>query len=104
HGSCLGGMLTLTPDDLDEGLTETFDDIPCRPKGIIPFAETGHGDYMCFDYNHRNPDGSPTVVYWENGIDTDLCFIHLSDTFSGFLDLLTESPISDSDLDRLAQG
>jgi len=52
-------------------------------KALIPIAEDPFGSYMCFDFS----ESTAKVVFWEhetNRIDA------VSDTFTGFIDMLYE--------------
>jgi hypothetical protein len=87
-GSCLGFLISFDRDDEDriELICEDLEDIP---NGIIPFAEDGGGDFICFDYNNPNNDGSPSVLYWHRAGLPGNEFCALSTSFSGFLELLS---------------
>lgn len=81
-GSDLGILLSFDPDDI-ENIVDTYRRLsPFLPPSIIPFADDGGGDFMCFDF--RSP-GPPSVVYWHHG-EEDV--VHLSESFSSFLALL----------------
>jgi cell wall assembly regulator SMI1 len=87
-GSCLAVLLSFTPDKA-ENILDTHEMLADQlPAGLIPFAEDGGGDYMCFDYNGAAGSHSPGVVYWHraglpgNEVST------LSASFSNFLDML----------------
>jgi hypothetical protein len=56
------------------------------PQGVIPIADDGGGDFVCFRYTAAQP----SVVYWHHG---GRSVVPLSDSFSGFLEMLyAESP------------
>jgi hypothetical protein len=61
-----------------------------RPDGVIPFGETGDGDFICYYYNPERPGAPPTVVYWERTRYPTQEFMFLAHSFSEFLDLLHE--------------
>jgi SMI1-KNR4 cell-wall len=87
-GSCLGVLLSFAPNkaenilDIYRMLAEQL------PAGLIPFAEDGGGDFMCFDYSNKDGADTPRVVYWHHeglpGNDVS----PLSPSFSTFLDML----------------
>jgi hypothetical protein len=60
------------------------------PTGVIPFADDGGGDYICFDFGSTRDSSTPKVVYWSHEKEPELSTTYLSDTFSDFLALLIE--------------
>ena len=64
------------------------------PKGIVPFAGNGGGDYVCLDL--RN--GGEKVVFWDKrhfwgtGEWREIDLYHVADTFDEFLALLKPNP------------
>ncbi len=59
-----------------------FPDLKGRLSRLLPFAGTGTGDFICFDYLYLNPDQESTVVLWshETGEPTKM-----ADSFQLFL-------------------
>lgn len=83
-GSGLGALLKI--ETISDDLTglRLDDQIPDR---VIPFAEVGNGDFICFDY--RSPDGDAIpVVYWAHEWNKDESVFPLAPTFAAFLDML----------------
>jgi cell wall assembly regulator SMI1 len=61
------------------------------PERIVPFALTGHGDFICFDY--RSSTDQPTVVYFSHeAAFTEHAIVPLVSSVSDFLDLLHVPP------------
>ena len=56
------------------------------PKGLIPFAPDGGGNYLCFDY--RNCRENPPIVYWDHGIEENEGIFFLADSFEEFINSL----------------
>jgi SMI1 / KNR4 family (SUKH-1) len=57
------------------------------PDRVVPFALTGSGDFICFDY--RSDKDNPAVVYFSHDAAfTERAIIPLASGFSAFLDLL----------------
>lgn len=83
-GSSLGVLLSFNPDD-SENILDTYRRLsPFLPPSIIPFADDGGGDFMCFNFHQPGPS---SVAYWHHG-EEDV--VPLSDSFSSFLDLLRD--------------
>jgi hypothetical protein len=58
------------------------------PKGIIPIADDGGGDFICFDF--RSSETSPKVVYWHHEKKKEKSITYLCETFTDFIDMLKE--------------
>jgi hypothetical protein len=58
---------------------------PDVPNGIYPFAVTGSGDYICFDY--RSSPHEPKVVFYFSEDAGEEAIHPLAESFS---DLLTK--------------
>ncbi|WP_091784598.1 SMI1/KNR4 family protein [Paraburkholderia steynii] len=63
---------------------DNFADTSLDLSNLLPFAESGVGDYFCFDYSRLGGTGEPVVVRWshETGEITTL-----ADDFVMFLTL-----------------
>lgn len=75
----------------DHDLLRLFLDPPeFFPNGVVPFGDTGGGDYICFDYRNDNNSIDPPIVYWshEGEIGNDLSFV--SKNFEEFLSILEQ--------------
>jgi cell wall assembly regulator SMI1 len=53
------------------------------PAGIYPFASTGAGDFICFDY--RNSAVAPKVVFYFTEEAGQSAFHPIADSFTEFL-------------------
>jgi hypothetical protein len=85
--SGLGALLPI--ETISDDLTGLrFDDQ--IPDGVIPFAEVGNGDFICFDYRNADADAVP-VAYWDHGKNKDESVFPLAPTFAAFLDMLEPS-------------
>jgi len=61
------------------------------PDRIVPFALTGDGDFICFDY--RSDKDDPAIVYFSHEASfTEHAIIPLASGLSAFLDLLYVPP------------
>lgn len=94
HGSGIGSFLSLNPREhyYDEILGTHNSPAEFFPKGLIAFADTGNGDYICFDYRLAKKETDPPIVYWshEGTVGEDVSFI--ASNFEKFLVML-EKPI-----------
>lgn len=57
-------------------------------KGLIAIADDGGGDYVCMDFGPNRRRRRPKIVYWPHERGSESSIIVLSDTFTGFLDML----------------
>jgi hypothetical protein len=70
-----------------EGFMDVFRNPPeSFTKGVIAFANTGNGDYICFDY--RGDKDNPSVVYWNHECPEDSDISPLAPSFEEFIDML----------------
>jgi|LakMenEpi03Aug12_release.lakeMendotaPanAssembly.Ray.scaffolds.fasta_scaffold30667_3 hypothetical protein len=53
------------------------------PKGLIPFAPDGGGNYVCFDYRHCKEN--PPIVFWHHGFEEGKDVFYLADSFEEFI-------------------
>jgi hypothetical protein len=74
-----------------DGLWRLFTDPPeFFPEGILAFAVTGNGDYICFDYRTNPTSNNPPVVYWSHEASTEESISFIAKTFDDFMDMLYE--------------
>lgn len=91
-GGGLGVMLMIDPA-YDDSILRTLEMLAHddqMPEGVIPFAEDGGGDMMCFDFRTR-PD-APSVVYWAHERNKEESVFPLADSFMDFLAMLGPDP------------
>src|SRR5688572_18794485 len=50
-GSCLGYLLNFSKED-EDNIEAILRDMVVRPGELVPFAEDGGGDFICFDYKN----------------------------------------------------
>ena len=97
-GTGLGSFLGFeeTPDHYDL-LGYYLDPSEFFPSGLVAFADTGGGDYICFDYRQDKSNPDPEIVYWEHGSEegNDICFV--AKNFDAFMAML--HPFDESLLD-----
>lgn len=87
---CIGRFLPLN-DSAGGNLLQDFLDPPeFYVEGLVPFAENGGGDYICFDYRQGKNIFNPQIVYWSHGagIGKDVSFV--ANNFEEFINMLEE--------------
>jgi len=88
-GTGIGSFLGFgeTPDNYDL-LGYYHDPSEFFPEGLVAFADTGGGDYICFDYRLGKTNPDPEIVYWEHGAEegNDICFV--AKNFDAFMAML----------------
>jgi hypothetical protein len=60
-------------------------------ENLIPFGETGGGDFICFDYRESKDACDPPIIYWchdANEPDERISFI--ANNFEKFINMLHE--------------
>ncbi|MBR0779364.1 SMI1/KNR4 family protein [Bradyrhizobium diazoefficiens] len=82
-GSNFGALISLRNGEIYTTIRDLGEQLPGR---VIPFALTGHGDYICFDY--RRGRANPAVVYYSHEARTEEAISPLTTSLSAFLDLL----------------
>src|SRR5262245_1692614 len=86
--SCLGILLTLDESDT-ENLVDTWRDLASQlPRAIVPFADDGGGDFICFDYRDLDQTTTPSIVYWHHDRTLPESLTRLCDGFSAFISML----------------
>ncbi len=83
-------LLNLKEGGDDPSLFETYINIKDRlPKNIIPFASDPFGNYFCLNFGEY----PPSICYWDHElayVDTQRSIIPISESFSKFIDLLSD--------------
>lgn len=88
-GSCLAVLLSFSDDD-SENILQTHENLSDQlPRSLIPFAEDGGGDYMCFDYRNLGAAGAPAVVFWHRTGLPDNEITQIAPNFTAFIELLS---------------
>ena len=84
----IGTFLSLLPSDnysIKRALEMRQDQLP---KGLIPIAESGGGDYVCFDYR---TEANPPLCYWYHGrLGLDDEVVYVADNLTEFIAMLRE--------------
>jgi cell wall assembly regulator SMI1 len=52
---------------------------------VVPFAEDGGGNLICFDYRHDHSRETPSIVFWDHELDN---LLSIADTFDSFIEML----------------
>lgn len=87
--SSLAVLLSFSEEN-SENILNTCKDLEGQlPKGIVPFAEDGGGDYMCFDFRSNETADNPGIIYWHRSGLPENEFSFLANTFSEFLGILS---------------
>lgn len=60
------------------------------PEGLVAFAETGNGDFICFDYRNGKDNRNPPIVYWNHEADIGKDVSFIANNFEEFIDMLEE--------------
>ena len=55
------------------------------PKDVVIFADTGGGDYFCFDYRYGYNNQNPPIVYWNHEAEVGKDLIFLAPDFDIFI-------------------
>lgn len=90
-GSGIGGFIPLVHDQYSSIESLAFSPPEFFPEGLIAFAETGGGDFICFDYRQGKDNSDPPIVYWSHGADIGKDVSFLAKNFEEFLKMLEES-------------
>ena len=88
--NCVGNFLCWSHDEMYSYYTyfeNVYNDPPeFFPKGLIPFAPDGGGNYICFDY--RNCRENPPIVFWHHEVEENEGVFPLADSFDEFINNL----------------
>jgi hypothetical protein len=82
----IAALLTISPDEQQRAysMADTYAQIkPHVPRGVYPFAVTGSGDYLCFDYR-ESPQAPKVVFYFTESAGED-AFYPIAESFSDLL-------------------
>jgi hypothetical protein len=83
----LSVLLTITvdPEKKPYSVMRVHDVLkPLVPPGVLPFAKTPGGEFVCFDY--RETPHQPRVVH----VSVELLITPIAESFSAFLDALQD--------------
>lgn len=62
-----------------------FDDGDKSKSELLPFADFGTGDYICFDYSKESEDGKFMVAVWSHETNNRK---YIANSFSEFIELI----------------
>ncbi len=54
---------------------------------VVPFAEDGGGNLICFDYRGKRRREDPSIAFWDHELGAD-DLLPVADSFEAFIDLL----------------
>lgn len=60
------------------------------PEGLIVFANTGNGDYICFDYRQKENKDNPSIAYYSHEAPAEENIFFISHNFEEFIGMLKE--------------
>lgn len=86
--SCVGAFLAFNPSEYGDIVNEVKHPPEFFPQNLVPFAEVGNGDYICFDYRQDPQTDNPSVVYWSHEDAPEESVSFLAKDFESFLDML----------------
>ncbi len=88
-GTAFAALLTVDEPGSPDNILSVRNDLDSvLPPEVIPFAEDGGGDYICFDYRSKDSGEAPSIVYWAHENPPSLAVITLAESFQAFLDML----------------
>jgi hypothetical protein len=82
----LAALLIISPDEQQRAysLVDTYELVKSHvPDGIYPFAITGTGDYICFDY--RESSHAPKIVFYFSEESGEAALHQVAASFSDLL-------------------
>lgn len=82
----IAALLIISQDKQQRAysITDTYSQVkPHVPDGIYPFAVTGTGDYICFDY--RGSPHAPKIVFYFSESASEAALYPLAQSFSDLL-------------------
>lgn len=87
--NCVADFLCWQKETLGEGeclIHEVNNPPEFFPKGLIPFAPDGGGNYICFDYRKRKEN--PPIVFWHHEVEENEGIYPLANSFEEFVNSL----------------
>jgi hypothetical protein len=89
-GSDIGAFIPFKENEYNSIASIYLDPPEFFPEGLIAFAETGNGDFICFDYRETKKNLDPSIVYWNHEADSGKDISFVAKNFAGFLDMVEE--------------
>lgn len=59
-------------------------------KKLIPFGDTGGGNYICFDYRECSTDNPPVILWFHDVLDNSERIVFVANSFEEFVNKLHE--------------
>jgi hypothetical protein len=101
--SCMGGFSFFSPEIKSNIFNKYLVKPEAFPDYVLIFADTGFGDYICFDYRNDPQTNNPPVVYWAHEFtDTNEGIVPLAKDFESFLEILMSEEEADQKLKELS--
>ena len=88
RGECIGRFLPFNSCEYGDILTDFHNPPEFFPDGLVAFAETGGGDYICFDYRSGKDNPEPPIVYWSHDADVGKDVSFIAHEFEEFISIL----------------
>ncbi|MGN6670334.1 MAG: SMI1/KNR4 family protein [Candidatus Nucleicultricaceae bacterium] len=88
--SGIGAFISFQPEDKFNMLHYFQDPPEFFPKGLIAFASTGGGDFICFDYRDGKSNSDPDIVLWDHEADIGKDVSFVAKNFEEFMSILEE--------------
>jgi hypothetical protein len=82
----IAALLIISPDEQQRAyvIMDTYAHLMAHvPHGVYPFAVTGTGDYVCFDY--RESTRAPKIVFYFSEESGEAALHQIADSFSDLL-------------------
>ncbi len=101
--SCFGGMCFFNPKNSQYYLISEINKDFGLPTGVIAFAATGFGDYICFDYREDPKTDNPPLVYYAHEYtDVNDGIFSLAKDFDAFIGMLMSEEDAVASLEKLS--
>ena len=75
---------------MDGLLRESMDDPDYFPEKLIPFGDTGGGDFICFDYRDYNGSNPPIIIWNHDVYENSKRISFIANNFEEFINMLHE--------------
>ena len=82
----IGKFLSFMPSDTSNILRKTLIHPQFYKRKIIPFADIGGGNFLCFDYSIEGfNDPNPPIIFWLQGYEDSKNIADVAINFETFL-------------------
>ncbi|MDR1488613.1 MAG: SMI1/KNR4 family protein [Holosporales bacterium] len=69
---------------------DSEDDYIYFEERLIPFGDTGGGDFICFDYRNHDGDNPPIILWTHDVYDNSKRISFIANNFEEFINMLHE--------------